>query len=172
MILNGALVRFPVAVPVSGGHVTIALITLIRDSIMRAHGEMGSCHVGLFTVSLEGAGWANIELENLTMTERSRGGKLLDVLGRIVWNNSWGVVFYKHGRCKLRYVVYTGCCIGFSGLSPVGDNIQLSNLLYIFTAQSCYCYLFFFVSFHLCRLLCLLPNVVIGLTRHVHRVYR
>ena len=40
---------------------------------------------------------------------------------------------------KLRYVVYADCCIGFSRLSPVGDNIQLSNLFHIFTAPSCYC---------------------------------
>ena len=67
--------------------------------------------------------------ENLTMTERCRACELLDLLGWIVWNDSWRVVFYKHRKCKLRYVVYTGCCIGFSRLSPVGDNIQLCNLL-------------------------------------------
>ena len=80
---------------------------------------------------------------NLTMTERSRGGKLLKVLGRIVWQNSWRVVFNKHGRCKLRYVVYTGCCIGYGRLSPVGYSVQLGDLLCIFTAPSCYCCLFF-----------------------------
>ena len=44
-------------------------------------------NVGLLTVSPKGAGWANIP-ENLTMTERSRASKLLDVLGRIVGNSS------------------------------------------------------------------------------------
>ena len=42
-------------------------------------------NVGLFTLSPKGAGWANIYVpDNLTMTERSRAGKLLDVLSRIV----------------------------------------------------------------------------------------
>ena len=42
---------------------------------------------GLFTVSPEGVGWATIYIyipEHLTMTERPRAGKLLDLVGRIV----------------------------------------------------------------------------------------
>ena len=142
-----------------------------RGSIMGAQRERGSCLGGgggcherwtVYCVSGRCRMGYDIYVHaNLTVTERSRAGKLLDVLGRIVWKNFWRVVFHKHGRCKLRYVVYTGCCIGFSRLSAVGDNIQLSNLLYIFTAPSCYCCLFFFylcVPFTsvICFVLCLM----------------
>ena len=120
-----------------------------RGSIMRDQGERGSrqrswtldcllCHR-----KVQGGLTYIYVPENMTMTERSRAGKLLDVLGRIIWNNSWRVVFNKHGRCKLRYKVYTGCCIGYGRLSPVGYSVQLGNLLCIFTAPSCYCCLVF-----------------------------
>ena len=148
---------------------------------MGDQGERGSCQ-GSWTLDCllchrkvqDGLTYINVP-SNLKMTERSRGGKLLDVLGRIVWNISWRVVFNKHGGCKLRYVVYTGCCIGNGRLSPVRYSVQPSNLLYIFTAPSCYSclllsFLYVCVPFTsvVCCVICL---IFIGLTRHVHRVY-
>ena len=78
-----------------------------RGSIMGDQGERGRCQ-GSWTLDCllchrkvqDGPTYIDVP-SNLTMTERSRGGKPLDVLGRIVWNNSWRVVFNKHGRCKL-----------------------------------------------------------------------
>ena len=152
------------APPPPPGYDCTSCCYVTRGSIMRDQGERGSCrgggvmNVGLFTVSPEGAGWANIyRCPCQSDNDREIYGRQ-DVLGRIFWKNSWRVVFYKHERCKLRYVVCTGYCIGFSHLSPVGDNIQLSNLLYIFTAPSCYCCLclsLFFTSV-VCFVFCLI----------------
>ena len=88
-----------------------------RGSIMRDQGDRGSCQ-GSWTLDCllchqKVQDWLTyIDVPaNLTMTERSRCGKLLDVLGRIVWKNSWRVVFYKHGRCKLSTELLLQSCL-------------------------------------------------------------